>query len=319
MSPLIALLAGLLLAGAGGLLLVAGRRETSRSGIDRLRAVLDEGPATEQERSHLAAAWSELTRAADRAGGRTGAFVWLRTNLERAGLPLRPAEAAVGGVGFALVGALAGGVLAGGLAAALVGAVIGTLAPLAWLLRRAGRVTAKVDRQLPDVLAALASSLRSGHSLLQAVEAASERTPHPLGPQLSRVVHEMKLGRSLEDALEAMADRLGSTDLRWSVRAMIIQSRTGGRLADILETLAEFMREREEVRREVVALTADGRLSAWILSLLPFGVAGALLVMSPDYLTPLIEQPAGLVMIAVAAGLMLVAILWIRRVVRVEV
>lgn len=318
MSPLIALLAGVLLAGAGGLLLVAGRRSASRTGVNRLRAVLDEGPATEQERSSLAAAWSELTRAADRAGGRTGAFVWLRTTMERAGVPLRPAEAAVGVAGCTVAGALAG-VLAGGLVAGLAGAVVGGVAPLGWLVRRAGRVTAKVDQQLPDVLAALASSLRSGHSLLQAVEAASERTPHPLGPQLARVVREMTLGRSLEDALEAMADRLGSTDLRWSVRAMIIQSRTGGRLADILETLAEFMREREEVRREVNALTADGRLSAWILSLLPVGVAGALLVMSPDYLTPLIERPAGLVMIAGAVALMLVAIVWIRRVVRVEV
>lgn len=319
MSPMVGLFAAVLLAGAGVVLVVAGQRATARTGVKRLRAVLDDAPADERERSNLAAAWTQLTRATDRAGRRSDAFAWLGGVLERGDVALRPGEAAVGAGALAVSGAVLGGLLAGGLGGAVGGGLVFVLAPLMWLVRRANKVSAKVDRQLPDVLGALASSLRSGHSLLQAVEAASERTSAPLGPQLARVVHEMRLGRSMEDALTSMADRMGSTDLRWTVRAMIIQSRTGGRLADILDTLAEFMRDREEVRREVRALTADGRLSAWILSLLPVGVTGALLVMSPDYLAPLVNEAAGLAMIAGAVVLMVAAIVWIRRVVRVEV
>lgn len=319
MSPLVGLVAGALLAGAGVLLITAGRRSDARSGVERLRAVLDDGPADEQERSNLAAAWSQLTHAADRAGRRTDAFAWLRGVLERADVALRPAEAAIGLGALTVSGAVIGGLASGGIAAVLAGGAVFGLVPLMWLVHVANKITAKVDQQLPDVLDALASSLRSGHSLLQAVEAASERTTAPLGPQLARVVHEMRLGRSLEGALEAMAERLGSTDLRWTVRAMVIQSRTGGRLADILDTLSEFMRDREEVRREVRALTADGRLSAWILSLLPVGVTGALLMMSPAYLAPLVQHRAGLVMIGASVVLLIAAIVWIRRVVRVEV
>lgn len=318
MITMIGIVGAALLVLGGIALAVFGARHRERTGVDRLRAVMDEpGDGKGREISVLAQAWSAMTAATDRAGQGGSVLTWLGVTLERAGWPLRPAEFGVGVVGAvcvaALVGAVAISVLAG-----LVFAVVAGIVPVFLLYRKAERLGQKADEQLPDVLSQLAASLRTGHSISQALEAAGEQTEAPLGPQFTRVVAETQVGRTLDDALVAMAERVGSTDLRWTVRAMMIQSRTGGSLAGVFEVLAEFMRDREEVRREVRALTADGRISAWVLGLLPFFVLGALLVMSPDYLLPLLS-PRGFLMIGVAAGLMAFGLVLIRKMVRVEV
>lgn len=318
MSPLVGIVGAALLVAGGVALVVFGGRQRERTGVDRLRAVMDEQvDGASREISVLAQAWSAMTAATERAGKGGSLFTWLGTALERTGWPLRPAEFGVGLAGAVGVAALAGTVAFGPLAGVVFG-VSAVAVPVAVLQRKARLVGEKADEQLPDVLGQLAASLRTGHSITQALEAAGEQTGAPLGPQFNRVIAETRVGRSLEDALVAMADRVGSTDLRWSVRAMMIQSRTGGSLADVLEVLAEFMRDREEVRREVRALTADGRISAWVLGLLPFFVLGALLVMSPEYLAPLVSA-RGFAMIAVAAVLMAVGMVFIRKIVRVEV
>lgn len=319
MTPLVGLLGALLLLAGGVALVWSGLRARSRGGLESLQAVLDDGP--EEHGSSigaLAVAWSRLTRVTDRAGRGSGSFDWLATALERTGWPLRPAEAALGVAGAALVAALLGGTVLG-LPGFMFGGLVGGVTPLLVLKRSAGRVAVKADRQLPDVLGSLASSMRSGHSLKQGLEVVVDNTPDPLGREFGRVLAETKVGRTFDEALEAMAERVGSNDLRWTVRAMVIQARTGGRLADILEVLSEFMRDREEVRREVKALTADGRISALVLGLLPFGVAGALLALNPDYLTPLFVEPLGWIMLAGGALLMGLAMVWIRKIIQVEV
>lgn len=319
MTPLVGILGALLLLIGGVALVWSGLRARSRGGLERLRIVLDEGPAAhESSVGPLAVAWSRLTRVTDRAGRGSGFFDWLATALERTGWPWRPAEAALGVAGMASVGALVGAVMLGGVGF-LLGAALGGAVPLLVLKRAAGKVAVKADAQLPDALGSLASSMRSGHSLKQGLEAVVDNTPDPLGRELGRVLAETKVGRTFDEALEAMAERVGSNDLRWTVRAMIIQSRTGGRLADILEVLSEFMRDREEVRREVRALTADGRISALVLGALPFLVAGALLVMNPDYVMPLFTEPLGWMMLAGGGVLMGFAMLWIRKIIQVEV
>lgn len=320
MSPLVGIVGAALLAGGGLALVVFGWRQSRRTGVDRLRAAIDADiDATSPEISALAQAWTAMTAATERAGKGGSVLVWLGGALERAGWPLRPSEFGIGVAAAAgVVGILVAGILGNVAVGILAGMAVG-IVPVLVLGRQASILGRKADRQLPDVLGQLAASLRSGHSLNQAIEAAGDQTAAPLGPQMARVVAETQVGRSLEDALAAMAERVGSTDLRWSVRAMMIQSRTGGKLSDVLEVLAEFMRDREEVRREVQALTADGRMSAWILGLLPFFVLGALLVVSREYLTPLVTDPMGFVMIGAAAVLMAVGMLWIRKIIRVEV
>lgn len=320
MSPLVGIIGAALLVGGGVLLVVLGLRQAQRTGVNRLRAAIDEGiPGDSREVSVLAQAWTAMTAATERAGKGGSVLTWLGTALERAGWPLRPAEFGIAVAGATVLAALAASVALGGIAAGLLAGLVVAVVPVLVLQRQARVLGEKADRQLPDVLGQLASSLRSGHSLNQALEAASEQADAPLGPQFARVIAETRVGRSLEEALAAMAERVGSNDLRWTVRAMMIQARTGGKLSDVLEVLAEFMRDREEVRREVRALTADGRMSAWILGLLPFVILGMLLVSSRDYLTPLVTEPLGFVMIAVAAVLMVLGMVWIRKIVRVEV
>lgn len=324
MTAALGVLGALLLLGGGGALIWAGRRQASANSVERLRAVIDaprdaqKDKGTDDSVGALATLWSQLGRVADKAGRGSNTFTWLGDKLERAGWPLRPGEAAVGVAGLAVAGALLGGAAAGPGGAVLLALLAGG-GPIFWLKRTAAKVSVKADRQLPELLGSLAASMRSGHSLTQGLEAVADQTGPPLGREFQRVLAETQMGRGLDGALEAMAERVDSNDLRWTVRAMVIQSRTGGRLADILEVLSEFMRDREEVRREIKALTAEGRISALILGGLPFFVAGALLFLSPDYLNPLFAEPMGWAMLAGAGVLMGFAMMWIRKIIQIEV
>lgn len=315
----LAIVLAMLLLYVGGALVVLGLRANRRSGVRRLRAVLDaEGGEEDDDRPPLAAVWSQLTRFTEDVAGEGDLLSRIGHLLDRAGFLFRPAEYLIIAVATAIGGAVLGGLLFGGWGAAVLAAV-GGAAPFFIASFRANRATKRVEAQLPEVLDQLGAAVRSGYSLPQGIEAVANAAPPPLGPQLARVIAETQVGRSLDTALEAMADRLGSNDLRWSVRAMIIQGRTGGRLSDILEVLAEFMRDREEVRREVSALTADGRISALVLALLPFGIGGLIAAIRPEYLTPLFTETAGRAIMGIAAVLLVAAIIWMRNIVDIEV
>ena len=140
-----------------------------------------------------------------------------------------------------------------------------------------------------------------------------------MGLELRRVITESRLGRPLEESLEASADRMDSPDFAWAVMAIRIQREVGGNLSEILSTVAATLRERERLRRQVQVLSAEGRLSAWILGGLPPAFALYLSVAQPSYLRPLYTELLGLVMIAGMAIVMTVGILWLRKVVKVEV
>ena len=126
--------------------------------------------------------------------------------------------------------------------------------------------------QLPDTLQLLAGTLRAGYSLMQGVEAVSQEVAEPMGQELRRVVTEARLGRPLEEALDGVAERMESGDFAWAVMAIRIQREVGGNLAELLLTVAETMTERERLRRDVNALTAEGRVSAIVLGILPVGL-----------------------------------------------
>ena len=211
--------------------------------------------------------------------------------LERARLPLRPGEfvlaAGGGGAGLGLVVFLVTGQLLLGVLSALAGPF------LAWnivKLKVAKRRKA-FEAQLPDALALIASSLQAGHTALRSVQSMVEESEAPLSEEFERVVAETALGDPLVDALDRMAQRLDVEDLAWVVQAIRIQQTVGGKLADLLFTLAEFMRGREEIRREVKVLTAEGRMSAWVLGGLPILLFFAVKTMSPGYLDPMLRAP----------------------------
>jgi hypothetical protein len=146
------------------------------------------------------------------------------------------------------------------------------------------------ETMLPDTLQLLASTLRAGYSLMQGVEAVSQEVSEPMGRELRRVVTEARLGRPLEESLDAVAERMGSNDFAWAVMAIRIQREVGGNLSELLVTVGDTMTERERLRRDVNALTAEGRVSAIVLGILPIGVGAFIAMGNPGYLDPLFDR-----------------------------
>jgi tight adherence protein B len=239
-------------------------------------------------------------------------------NLERARLPLRPGEfvlaTAGGGVGLGLVTFFLTEQL-------LLGAIAAVAAPfLAWnfVKFKVKRRRKAFEAQLPDALSLIASSLQAGHTALRSVQSMVEESEAPLSEEFERVVAETALGDPLVDALERMAQRLDVEDLAWVVQAIRIQQTVGGKLADLLFTLAEFMRGREEIRREVKVLTAEGRLSAWVLGGLPVALFFAVKTKSPDYMAPMLHAP-GLYALIGAAVSVAIGVALIMRMVEIDI
>lgn len=209
--------------------------------------------------------------------------------LETARLPVRPGEfvlfvIAGGVVGAAFVTAITSSALFG-LAALVASPFLAT----AYLKRRIRQRQRKFEAQFPDALTLIGSSLSAGHTFLRAIQIMCEEAEAPLSEEFARVVSETQLGDPLVDALERMAQRLSIRDVDWVVQAIRIQQTVGGKLADLLHTLADFIRAREEIRREIDVLTAEGRISAYVLGALPIFLAIFIQVSNPGYLDPMFQ------------------------------
>jgi tight adherence protein B len=175
------------------------------------------------------------------------------------------------------------------------------------------------ERQLPDTLTLLSSSLRAGFSFMQGLEAVAQEIGPPMRRELQRVFTEVRLGRTPEDALEDAAVRMGSSDLSWTVMAIKIQREVGGNLATLLDTVADTMQKRERIRREIRALTAEGRLSGIILGLLPPVAGLGLFLVAPDYMKTLFDDTLGVAAVIASAGLAVAGWFWLRKIVDIEV
>ena len=244
----------------------------------------------------------------------------LAGRLELAAVARKPAEWVLFGGCLAVVIAAAISVLTGNVViGVLVGALIGWFGMrmlLNFLIRRRRAAFAE---QLPDVLQLLASSLRSGFSLQQALDAVVRETGPPAGPEFTRALAEARLGAELEMGMETIADRMGSDDLRWTVMAIRIQRGIGGNLAEVLTTTVSTIRERGYLRRQVHALSSDGRLSAYILVALPAVIGAILFLSKPSYMRPLYTTHLGLVLLGGAVLLQVVGALLMRQMIKVEV
>ncbi|MFT4471284.1 type II secretion system F family protein [Arthrobacter sulfonylureivorans] len=238
----------------------------------------------------------------------------LAAAIEAAGLTLAPAELVVMVLAGSAAGAALGLLLAGPVGALLL-AVASPAAAKTLLVIRAGRRRAAFADQLDDSLQLLASGLRAGHSLLRAVDAVSTESPAPTSQELRRVINETRLGRDLGESLRDTADRMGSQDFHWVAQAIDIHREVGGNLAEVLDQVSGTIRERSQIRGQVKALSAEGRISALVLMVLPFGLGGFLLVASPGYLDKFTQSPLGFMLLAVGAGLLVAGGLWLRKVV----
>jgi Flp pilus assembly protein TadB len=244
----------------------------------------------------------------------------LAKRLDLAGSSRKPAEWAVLGaclvVGIGLSLSIITSYFAIGI---LGGVVIGWLAMRMSLSLRILRRRAAFSDQLPDMLQLIASTLQAGFSLPQAMDAVIRQENQPAAGEFSRALAEARIGVDLDVALEAAANRMDSDDLRWTVMAIRIQQGVGGNLAEVLRTIADTIRERAYLRRQVRALSAEGRLSAYILVALPIVVAIWLFVSSGTYMRPLYTTALGELLLGLAVFLLLLGTFWMNRTIKVEV
>ena len=239
--------------------------------------------------------------------------------LERAAMPLRAAEALFFYGAFTLAAFVLLFLVSGNLmATVVVGVVLAAIPPMIVNIKAKKRQKAFLA-QLPDTLALLAGTLRAGYSLMQGVEAVSQEVDEPMGNELRRVVTESRLGRPLEESLEASAERMNSPDFSWAVMAVRIQREVGGNLAELLLTVGDTMTQRERLRRDVAALTAEGKVSAIVLGLLPLGLAGAMFVINPEYISALFTTKAGNVMLGAALVLAGFGFWWMKKTIEIEI
>ena len=249
-----------------------------------------------------------------------GAEPRLARRLDQAGMSRRPAEWALLGVCLSIVISAAFALL---LRNAVIGVLLGALAGYTTMRLV---LTIKIDRrraafaeQLPNVLQLIAGSIQTGFSLAQAFDAVVREDTQPASGEFARALAETRLGVDLTDALLGVATRLESTDLRWVVMAITIQRETGGNLAEVLRNTVSTMRERAYLRRQVKTLSAEGRLSAYVLLALPFLIGGWMFYSDPRYMHPLYTTAPGLIMLFGAIVLVVVGAFWMRRLIRLEV
>lgn len=191
--------------------------------------------------------------------------------------------------------------------------------PLFWLSWKRQRRQAKLAAQLPDVFELMSQALRAGHSLAGAIQLIYEQMPPPIAREFAQVYHEQNLGVKVEEALGAMSDRVDSLDVKLFVTAVMIQRQTGGDLAEVLDNISSVIRERIELTGLVRSLTAEGRLSGYVLFALPIIVFIATLWMNPEYGSVLLEDPRGQMLLIVAGGMQLMGIAMIRWIVNIKV
>lgn len=288
------------------------------------RAVAVEGTAMPRSAEGVVPALKHDWRRADLAPTitelleRMGLYDRLQIYLLRAGLLLRPSEFAAIALAAAGVGFLVGFVTSGHWTIGALTAAAGFLVPWVYVARRREKRVRRLVAQLPNALDILSSSLRAGYALPRSLQAVASQSHPPLSEEFQRVVYEIRLGVPVQQALNALSLRAGCYDFELMVVAMQIQLSVGGNMAEVLDRLAAMIRERQKLAGEIAALTAEGRMSASILVGLPVLIAFIINAMSPGYLAPLFHTPAGLAMLGGAVFLMGIGVLWIRRMIALE-
>ncbi|MDQ0147902.1 MULTISPECIES: type II secretion system F family protein [Pseudarthrobacter] len=242
-------------------------------------------------------------------------FLITREKLERAGLKAQPAD-------FLLMmgaGALAGsvfGFLLGGLFFAIVLLAVVPAGMLAYLSVLIARRKSKFDEQLPDTLQMLTGSMRAGHSLLRAIDASARESDAPMSEELSRIVNETRIGRDLGESMTEVSIRTGSEDFSWISQAIEIHREVGGDLAEVLDHVGETIRDRNQIRRQVKALSAEGKMSAAVLMGLPVVLFFALILINGQYAKTFTTTVPGFLMLGAAAVMLTAGGFWLSRLIK---
>lgn len=201
----------------------------------------------------------------------------------------------------------------------VIGFILGYFLPRIWVGRRIARRLGSFNKQLPDTIVLLSNSLRAGSSFLQSIELVSREGSPPMSEEMGRVVREVNLGLGMEEALHNLVRRIKSDDLDLMVTAIGIQQQVGGNLAEILDTIAFTIRERVRIKGEINTLTAQGRISGYLVAFLPIGLGAALNAINPAFMAPLFTETIGRILIGVGAVMMTIGFLAIRKITDIKV
>jgi len=197
--------------------------------------------------------------------------------------------------------------------------IIAGISPLLILrILRTSRMN-RLEAQLPDALDLLGQAMRAGHAFSSALRTVGTEGPEPIATEFRTTSDEISFGSSVREGILNLANRVDSMDMRYFALAVLIQSETGGNLSNLMLDLAKLIRERMKLRRTVKVLAAEGRLSGWILGLLPFGFAGLMSFMNPGYLSYFWVDPGGLSVVKIMAALLIVGVIWIRSITNIRV
>lgn len=303
---------------ASPLLEPAGRRRTRQLELYSMRGRRVRAQETLRSATPSSAAQPFLTVAESFVQWRGLATGWA-LKLDRADMSLRPHEWLVVRCAVVLGAIAVSAVLGAHWFLALLSGVLGWVATGLYIRIKAERRLAEFASQLPDALNLVASSISTGFSLPQALDAVARDTHDPMRVEIGRALAEARLGMDVEDALGRTAYRMRNEDLRWAVMAIRVQRQVGGNLAETLRTTVATLRERSALRRHVKALSAEGRLSAYILIGLPIAITAWLYISNREYISLLWTDVLGWIMIVVALVGMVIGSLWMRKVVKVEV
>lgn len=239
--------------------------------------------------------------------------------LIQAGISLRSSEFAVLIIAVMLISTIILIVFSGKVTTGLIGLPIGYLIPMLIVNTKISKRRKKFNDQIADALVLISSSLRSGYSFMQAIEMVSREMQPPISEEFYRVLREINLGVTTDEAMNHMAERINSVDLDLVVTAVLIQRQIGGNLTEILDNIADTIHERVRITGHIRTLTAQGRLSGAIICLLPFAMAAVIYMLNPMYIEPLFTQPLGQFMLVAAVLNELFGIMLIRKIVDIKV
>ncbi|MBG6189177.1 tight adherence protein B [Arthrobacter sp. CAN_A212] len=308
--PVIQLLLGIVacFAALGAAILLVLIPRPQRNSLNRAKSAAPPSPI---QLTQLASVTISLV---DRLLKRRNLMAGTAARLESAGVTIRPADFVVL-TGIVTVLAACVGLILAGPFFAIILAIAAPLLVKVTLGILTSRRQKQFAEQLDDTLQLLAGGLRAGHSLLRAIDAVSADSEAPTTEEFTRIINETRLGRDLGDALDDAADRMQSEDFSWVAQAIAIHREVGGNLATVLDQVGQTIRERNQIRRQVDTLSAEGKLSAYILMGLPFAMGAILMVVSPGYMDPMFQHPIGYLLIGVSLILLLVGGVWMKKVV----
>lgn len=295
---------------------VAARQRT----LQRLAAYTQDGAGADTATQDRGTDWRNLLARSSQYVATMPKAEDYHIKMQQAGIPLKGAEFLILSVGLSIVACLLTIILTKG--SVIAGLIIGLLSYLLFRYYIKYKINKRIialNNQLGDALALMANALRSGLSFLQAVEVISREMTDPIAGEFSILLKEMRLGVITEEALRNLAIRVPSTDLDLVVTSVLVQRQVGGNLAVILDTIGATVRERLQIKGEIRTLTAQGRMSGWIVGLIPIFMVGILMILNREYIMALFTEPLGHIFLACGVVLQIIGALIIRNIIDIDV